>query len=614
MRMARRKRLRELGMGLAALIAAVMTVVVVVWVNIGALEAADRGNAEARQELAWSDMVQDAIYDQKNALGGLAATHDKRFIDPYEDGHARLEGAIGHLRDYAADTSPSQRHDVGMIEQLAQRWMGTVAQPQITAVQQGRRPPAENGDGARLSAQMGALVDALRAAEMRKLHERQVAQASAYRASREALVLGSLAALAFAILILRRTGLQAMTERQIAERDADQLKRALEHAQAAEQTKTRFLANMSHEMRTPLNGVAGMVEALARTQLDARQLECVDAIRFSSVPLDQLIGDLLSVSRDGANAADQHAAAPFQLGTALRVAVEPFAAQARAKGLAFALSVPADADIDVVGDAPKLCQLLACLLSNAVKFTDCGKVSLRVMRLDASRFAFEIGDTGIGFDDDSKALMFETFRQSDDSETRRHGGAGLGLARALRLVGELGGVLDAHSTRGVGSTFGFEVEFDPVQGQVPIAATQTTACIEAVSPQDCPARILIVDDNPTNRKVLELILDQLDFEWVSVADGLQAVEAAGRQTFAAILMDIQMPVMDGLTATREIRRLEREGGRPSAPVIIVSANCQPEDVEAGIAAGAELHLSKPVQVHALIDALNDVLADHQEAA
>ena len=340
----------------------------------------------------------------------------------------------------------------------------------------------------------------------------------------------------------------------------------------------------------------------------------VEAIQFSSITLDHLIGDLLSVSGDGAAERAAPALGSFRLGSAVRAAAKPFEAEAVAKRLGFAIEIEAGADAAVLGDAQRLGQVLACLLSNAIKFTDQGKVSLTVKTLDEDRFAFEVADTGVGFDEARKAQLFETFSLSDDSDTRRHGGAGLGLALANRLTEELGGVLDAHSSPGAGSVFRFELELaaaDEVTTEPPadLAAHEVGA-----DPDDDPFRVLIVDDNPTNRKVLELILDQLGAQWVSVEDGLLAVQAASQQAFTAILMDIQMPVMDGLTATREIRRLERQANRAAAPIIIVSASCQPEHIAAGKAAGAQQHLGKPVSAQALVDALKAVLVDEAQAA
>jgi signal transduction histidine kinase/CheY-like chemotaxis protein len=425
------------------------------------------------------------------------------------------------------------------------------------------------------------------------------------------MVVGSAAALAFVLIILGLTARQLMNDRRQAEDTARNLGAALDGAKSADRAKTRFLANMSHEMRTPLNGVTGMIEALVHTELDATQRGLVDAILFSSATLDHLIGDLITLSRDGVAAPLEREARTFHLGAAIRAMALPFAAEAGAKGLAFEAEIDPAADVPVTGDPDALGELLACLLSNAIKFTERGRVRVGVTRVGEATFGIEVSDTGVGFDESQKAHMFETFNQSDDSETRRFGGAGLGLAVARRLADELGATLDARSTPGEGSVFRFEIELATAGVEVEPEQAADAATADEAEESLC---VLIVDDNATNRKILELILDQVGIGWLSVEDGRQAVEAARSQTFTAILMDIQMPVMDGLTATREIRRIEREAGRPAVPVIIVSASCQPEHLEAGRDAGAQRHLGKPVSPPALIEALNMVLADTAQAA
>jgi signal transduction histidine kinase/ActR/RegA family two-component response regulator len=614
MRAAKRRGLRDLSLGSGALVTVVLTIVAFVWVNIEHLETAGRDDGEAREEQAWAEAVLDSAGDQQVSIHDLIATHDLRFLAPYQEARARFDRSLAQLIACAADDPRNQRLDVAQVARLARSWTISFAEPQIAAVRAGRRLAPSAHAGEREMAQIQARLGDLSAGETRLLHERAKAQAAAYASSRLALILGAAVALGSAILILGRSALHLIGERRLAEQAAEQLREALERAQVAERAKTRFLANMSHEMRTPLNGVAGMAEALAHTRLDPLQRELVDAIRFSSVTLDRLIGDLLSLSREGASERTARASAPFRLGPAVRAAATPFGAETQAKGLGFSVEIAAEADTGVVGDAPRLGQALACLLSNAVKFTDQGEVRLSVRGLGEDRYAFEVSDTGVGFDEARKALMFETFAQSDDSDSRRHGGAGLGLALADRLAAELGGRLEACSTPGVGSVFRFEIELAKAEDE---AADQviipTPSCADGVANDDA-FRVLIVDDNAMNRKVLELILDQAGAQWVSVTDGRQAVEAASRQAFTAILMDVQMPVMDGLTATREIRRLEREASNPAVPVIIVSANCEPENVAAGQAAGAQRHLGKPVSAQVLIEALNEVLAEPAQAA
>ena len=430
--------------------------------------------------------------------------------------------------------------------------------------------------------------------------------------------------------ITTATGVRYLTTRKIGVRTADgadhlvcictdishvraaalALTEALDRAQAADRAKTQFLANMSHEFRTPLNGVSGVAAVLARTRLDDGQRALLDTLRASATTLDALVDDLLALSHNTAGTMDVQLA-PFHLGGTVRDGVAEHKTRADSKGLVLEVLVDHQADVHVRGDAPRLRQVLGSLLSNAVKFTDQGRITVRVSAIAPQRYRIAVSDTGIGFELGGKQELFREFAQSDESATRRHGGAGLGLAIARQAALVLGAQLDCHSAPEQGSTFWFEVTLPPATGDVGAAmAAPLAEQLRASGPEAAAAlRMLIVDDHPTNRKVLELLLDQLGADWVSVANGQEALEAVATQAFDVILMDIQMPVMDGITATREIRRLELAAGRIPAPVIIVSANCQPEHVQAGRDAGAQRHLAKPVNVQALIDALSDVLAD-----
>ncbi len=603
---ARRSHVRYLGLAFGGLIAALFAVAAIVWVNFDLIERAGRDVAEAQGELAWADAVLDAVSDQQNALGGLLATHDPRYLTPFEQGRQRLDHALEQLTSFSLDDPANKRREMADANRRARIWTLTVAEPQAVAIAAGRVLPAPSRAALDGMKQVASDIDDLRDGVVRLVAQRERVLAGAYSTTRRAMVLGSTAALAFVLVILGLATRQLINDRRRAEDAAASLGNALERARASEQAKTRFLANMSHEMRTPLNGVTGMAEALTCTNLDPTQREMVDAIRFSSSTLDRLIGDLITVSRGGVAEAVEHEAMTFSLVGAVRAMALPFGAEARAKGLDFAVEIDPAADVQVTGDLESLGELLACLLSNAVKFTPQGSLCVAVRRLGEATYGFEVTDTGVGFDESQKARIWKTFNQEDDSETRRFGGAGLGLAVAWRLAEGLGGTLDARSVPGEGSVFRFEIELTAASaGAEPDSAIGPKAADEAKE----SLRALIVDDNPTNRKVLELILEQVGVDWVSVENGQQAVDAAREQVFAAILMDIQMPVMDGLNATREIRRIEREAARPAVPVIIVSANCQPQQVEAGRAAGAQRHLSKPVSARSLIDALNEVLAE-----
>jgi CheY-like chemotaxis protein len=253
----------------------------------------------------------------------------------------------------------------------------------------------------------------------------------------------------------------------------------------------------------------------------------------------------------------------------------------------------AGANAWVTCDGLRLRQVLGNLVSNAVKFTEAGEVAICVIR-EGERVTFQVRDTGPGFDEDLKARLFGRFQQADDTSTRKHGGAGLGLSICQEYVRLLGGELDAVSRPGAGATFWFTLTLPP------LAAPQSPATGAA---EDRPAgrfRVLVVDDNAVNRQVLGLILDSIGVEHSEAEDGRQGLDAAMTGGFDAVLMDIQMPVMDGFEATRRIRAWEASVGRPRMPIFIVSANCLQAHVDAGLQAGADAHLAKPVSVPKLV--------------
>jgi CheY-like chemotaxis protein len=247
-----------------------------------------------------------------------------------------------------------------------------------------------------------------------------------------------------------------------------------------------------------------------------------------------------------------------------------------------------------------------------VKFTEAGLVTLSVTRR-GDRVRFEVLDTGDGFDADQKANLFQRFRQADNSATRKHGGAGLGLAICNDYVRLMGGQLSCDSTPGEGSVFRFTLDLPLLEGRVePVAAPA------AEPPGGAPNNdfmVLIVDDNAVNRQVMELMLESVGIGHASAQDGREGLEAMKTGAFDAVLMDIQMPVMDGLEATRRIRDWEKSTHRPRAPILIVSANCLPQHVDDGRAAGADAHLNKPVSAAELVGALQTQLqAAADEAA
>jgi PAS domain S-box-containing protein len=387
--------------------------------------------------------------------------------------------------------------------------------------------------------------------------------------------------------------------RDISERTAQAaaLRLARAEAEAANAAKTTFLTNMSHELRTPLNGVIGVVDLLSQTQQSAYQQELTTIIKTSSDQLRRLIGDILDLARIEAGELMLNEA-PLSLTQIVEDVTAVASLVAEEKGVALRRVVSPDLPPHVVGDVLRLKQVLTNLVANAVKFTEAGAVTLRVNR-DGDTYRFEVSDTGIGFDPGQRDAVFGRFQQADGTITRRFGGSGLGLAICSELVSAMGGTLDCHSVEGEGSTFWFTVTLAD--------ADHTGVEVEA-SVEEAPGlgRVLVVDDNPTNRRVAQLILQTIGAEVCCSEDGEQAVEAYLSGPFDVILMDMMMPVMDGATATRTIRQLEAEKNLPRTPVIMLTANSLPEHVDASLAAGADVHLPKPMNPESLFAALGKV--------
>jgi signal transduction histidine kinase/CheY-like chemotaxis protein len=396
---------------------------------------------------------------------------------------------------------------------------------------------------------------------------------------------------------------------------------ARDRAEAANRAKSSFLTNMSHELRTPLNGLVGVAGLLAQTALDAKQAGMVAIIENSASALRRVLSDVLDMARVEAGRMDI-VREPFDLEAAVAALAASTDAQCQAKGLAFLLSMDEEARRFVVGDRVRLEQVLANLLNNAVKFTEAGEVFLTVAVCDreASIFRFEVRDTGVGFDAAAAAALFRPFQQADGSMTRRHGGAGLGLSISRELARAMGGDITVVAAPGQGASFTL---LAPLPGcERPSQEAQDETARPAVVQADrgaaeaeaAPLRILLADDHETNRRVVGLILESAGVELTGVENGAEAVDAFKANRFDVVLMDVQMPVMDGLTAIRAIRAIERRAGGAATPILVLSAHAMAEHVEASKAAGADAHLAKPVTATALIAAVNEVLMPKADAA
>jgi len=381
---------------------------------------------------------------------------------------------------------------------------------------------------------------------------------------------------------------------------------ARDQAEASSRAKTEFLANMSHEIRTPLNGVLGVAGALARTKLDLRQKDMVRLIETSAGALERLLTDILDLARVESGRSEL-AIEPFELMELLVGVTALFEPRAREKGVRFDFAPDLDALGCYLGDIVRLRQILSNFLSNAVKFTHDGSVELTVRTepapdSDKTRLTFSVIDSGIGFDPEAKERLFQRFEQADTSITRKYGGTGLGLPICRALAEQMGGVVDAHPNPGGGSVFTFCVDLPQAERK---RLDASTAAAQASDLSAAPERasILVAEDHPANRKVVELILSQVNADLTTVENGAEAVAAAASQDFALILMDIQMPVMDGLTAIRAIRQQEAIRGARRTPILTLSANALQEHVTEALAAGADGHITKPVRAVVLLDAV-----------
>ena len=384
--------------------------------------------------------------------------------------------------------------------------------------------------------------------------------------------------------------LQQLEQQQAMQRDCDA-------AVEANRLKSEFLATMSHEIRTPMNGVLGMCELLQRTELDTRQRHLADTILRSARSLLDILNDILDFSKIEAGKLELDATA-FSPADVLQMTAAPFVAAAQAKGLEFVVRIESGVPSQLIGDAVRLRQVLNNLLSNAVKFTATGSISvscaLARVAGEKAELRFTVSDTGIGVADHANERIFEPFAQAESSTTRQFGGTGLGLAIVRRLVTLMGGQIDLRSEPGVGSTFTFTIVLQRAAEQI----SQRSALSEgATGPRLSLAlapSVLLAEDNAVNREVLTEMLQHIGCHVTAVENGAQVLSAVATRGFHAILMDCQMPVMDGHTAAKELRALERATHQEPTFIIAITADATQENRRRCFDAGMDTVITKPI--------------------
>lgn len=383
---------------------------------------------------------------------------------------------------------------------------------------------------------------------------------------------------------------------------AKELEGAVEKARVASESKGRFLAVMSHEIRTTLNGMGAMVDVLGATSLDGEQRDAVEVMSTSTEQLAAILNDVLDLSRIESGAVSVERL-PFEIGSTCDGVLRLFRASATQRGLELTLDLDPALPAHVLGDPTRVRQILSNLVGNAVKFTFQGEIGIRVVAGEGDTVEFEVHDTGPGIARGQRALLFEPFHQSNAGIARRFGGTGLGLTICRELVRLMGGEIELKDSSSAGSTFRFTITAPAtVPADTARRGRQSVDGLRSLK----DLRVLVAEDHPTNQRVLERLLGQLEVEATFVRNGREAVEQVQDEAFDLVLMDIEMPVLDGVGAAREIRAADVEWS--DVPIIACSAGVFQEDRKAAREAGMGGFLTKPIRLAHLREALARVAA------
>lgn len=564
-----------------------------------------KAQAEARQTLKVLVHIDQLLIDILNAetgQRGFLVTNDQRFLDPYQDASEDIEESLEELATLIRDDA-EHADRLGHISQHLKSKMLELAQT-IELHQQGKSKDAiakvTSGDGRRTMDDIRGHLTSMREAERSKLAKRE--NAAAFRSKVVLATIILLVAFGGVALfvatrrvdreIRRRAAEQSAVEEKVRLRTVE-LQRAVRQVEEANEAKSQFLAMMSHELRTPLNTVTGFTDLLLSTELSGEQKEYIESIRAGSTALLGVISEVLDFSKIEQGRVEinrDRVELPDLLGQIVS-ALRP--AQDKKKLVShFENSVPPV----IWADHGKLRQVLLNLVANALKFADEGEVRISVYT-EGEKLWFTVTDHGIGIPEDALQEIFEPFVQADSSTSRRFGGTGLGLAICKSLIEAMGGKISVESQVGVGSKFSFWIPLEACQQ----LSEEEIAALSAQAAAQIPKglHVLVVEDNVVNRKLAIAMLQRLGVDVIGAKDGQECLEIWTREKIDLILMDLEMPEIDGFEATRRIRAMERDGGHSYTPIIALTADVVKGVKEKCFIAGMDDYISKPVRLEEL---------------